>query len=209
MTVFGYAKTMRCTDGDRGKRLGTRGMLSRRVFVFGAGLWCGAGFWCRAIGKNAVISEAEMRQRCVILICRFSTTWPGNMLKANDELVIGVLGDDPFGRDKSFLKKFGSFARPLGEIGEFKREPRCHVVYIRSKVLRKFPNIMQALAGQNVMVFYDDPKFHAAGGMVCLHMRRATLHSDIYNAAVNLAGFKISKDILRKGVRGALRFNFK
>ena len=144
------------------------------------------------------------RQR-LFIISKF-VTWPAKAFAAADSpLVIGVLGQDPFGAalddavaDKSIdthpikIKRFKSFDPAAA--GALKK---CHVLFICLSEKDHVPDIIQALNGASVLTVSEAEDFPKKGGALLLGMSGSKLSLLVNQSAAKSAGLVISSKLLQ------------
>ena len=115
-------------------------------------------------------------------------------------LVIGVLGEDPFGSylDET-LRGETVRNRPLvlqryRRISEIKV---CHVLFISRSETSRLDQIFAALRGRSVLTVGDADDFITRGGMIRLVTEKGKIRIRIHIDAVRGAGLMISSKLLR------------
>jgi hypothetical protein len=122
-------------------------------------------------------------------------------------LVLGVLGDDPFGGtiDQLVAGKTAN-GRPLVvrrlKWGEDLRQ--CHILFISSSEHKRLPQILEALRGASVLTVGDMDQFGQQGGMIQFVLEQSKVRFEINIAAGEQARLKFSSKLLAlaKTVRG-------
>ena len=132
--------------------------------------------------------------------------WPDDVFEDDEApVVIGVLGNDPFGHvldDTVKGKKIGE--RPI-QIQRFdwnKEEDRsrlldCHVLYISSSEQYRFDDIHEALDKHPMLLVGDVEDFAANGGMIGLVLEKGRIVFQINRVAVARAKLRISARLLK------------
>lgn len=128
--------------------------------------------------------------------------WPAAAFaKADDPLVIGIIGKNPFGVTLESLvahehavghRIVVQQCRTMAEAG------RCHLLFVSSTERDELPQILEGLRGQPILTVAEFDGFIAKGGMVRLyrnseHKIRMRINPD----AVHAAGLSISSKLLR------------
>jgi hypothetical protein len=122
--------------------------------------------------------------------------------------VIGILGKDPFG---STLDQLVKTKTAMGRHIEVKRFTRvedvhgCQMLFIGASEARRFPAIIQALNGTNVLTVSEVPQFLEAGGMLNLVRVGNRVAFEANPRAAEHEGFRLSSKLLQLAVnlRGA------
>ena len=126
--------------------------------------------------------------------------WPPEAFDEEDSaLVLGVLGDDPFGaalqslRGKTVrgrgltIKRFDSL-RDLGH---------CHILFITSSVREQQQKALESLQGSNVLTVGEMQRFVQMGGIINFVIRKNKLRFEINLDAGKRAGLVISSQLLK------------
>jgi hypothetical protein len=130
------------------------------------------------------------------------TEWPERTWTKPDEpLVIGVLGEDPFGRAlEGVLAGKQVFGRPvrLERYARVEDVGRCHVLFISRREAERWPAIRQTLAGRALLTVSDMDRFCLNGGMVRLVKRTDdTIGLHVNPGEAERAGLKLSARLLQ------------
>ena len=125
--------------------------------------------------------------------------WPaGSITNAKPALVIGVLGNDPFGPYLSAATltntKQGTpiVLKACRNVEEAKT---CQLLFISSSEKANLASILSELQGRNILTVGDMDGFTSVGGMVNLVADR-TVHFQINLNAVRRTGLQISSQLL-------------
>jgi len=125
--------------------------------------------------------------------------WPSEAFAGADSaIVVGVLGEDPFGDALSALE--GKTA--LGRRVEVRRYTRAedavaaHVLFISASELRTLPSVLKALASSNILTVGDFEGFTEAGGVIRFYSKKNKMRVEINTAAAERAALKISSKLL-------------
>ena len=114
-------------------------------------------------------------------------------------LVIGVLGDDPFGPYLDELvrsEKIGGRPLQVRRLHKAEEIPGCHLLFVSHGVTH-FDRIAADLRGQSVLTVGDTDNFNRLGGMVRFVMENGKIRLRINAAAAQDAGLTISSKLLR------------
>jgi hypothetical protein len=172
--------------------------------------WLAGAFIAFAIGSSrgaepaaAAGSAAGEYQVKAVFLYNFAqfVEWPARAFAArNSPLVIGVLGEDPFGSYLDELVKGETVAgRPIvvrryrepAEIGE------CHILFVSDSESGRMPQIVAALQARSILTVSDAENFTRAGGMVRFVTESGKLRMRINHEAARESGLIISSKILR------------
>jgi hypothetical protein len=178
-----------------------RGSLRRRgtgeVGVFALVLLLLAG--PRAEAQEPPASEYQVKAVFLFNFAQF-VDWPAEEFSDSAApLVIGVLGDDPFGtildntlRDEHFggrpfeVRRFRTVADVTG----------CQILFI-SGVRRDRPEVLAALADRPILTVSEGDRFAQRGGMIGFVTDRKRIRLQINLEAAQAAGLVISSKLLR------------
>lgn len=115
-------------------------------------------------------------------------------------LIIGILGDDPFG---PYLDEVVSGevikGHPL-EVRRF-RSPedidKCHILFINEEGLGQLRASLKHLQDRTVLTVSDNAAFIRAGGMIRFHSENSKIRLQINPEAARASGLTISSKLLR------------
>lgn len=126
--------------------------------------------------------------------------WPPAVLpEANTPVVIGVLGENPFG---SYLGNLISGEQVNGHpivMQQYKNVEEikiCHILFINETEINKLKQAITTLKGQSILTVSDAPDFIEEGGMVRFVKRNNKLRIQINPLPVKEAGIIISSKLL-------------
>lgn len=121
-----------------------------------------------AMAGERVLNEYQVQAAYILNFIRF-TTWPQSAFRdTQQDIIMGMLGQDFFGPvlddiDGEYIKKrrlqilrFGPGGDPQG----------CHLIYISSSERRHLQPILASLKGTATLTISDMDNFAAAGGMI-------------------------------------------
>ena len=124
------------------------------------------------------------------------------------ELVIGIVGDDPFGKafrevedtavkgtaKRLLIKHFGSY-RAQGNLGG------CDILYISRSEKGNFEEITAAVKNKPMLTVADSPGFLARGGMINLVIINDKVRWEINRTRIEAAGLKLTSQLLQSAAR--------
>jgi hypothetical protein len=127
--------------------------------------------------------------------------WPTNAFpEAQAPLVIGVLGEDPFGAylDETVRgEKVNN--RPLA-VQRYRRVEEiktCHVLFISRSETDRLAEILAHLKGRNILTVGDADNFAQRGGMIRFVMEKNKTRLKVNLEAAKAANLTISSKLLR------------
>lgn len=135
----------------------------------------------------------------------FSTfvDWPPEAFeRTGNELVIGVLGEDPFGEilDATLRGKSVNNRRlVVRRFAGVKDARDSHILFISASERDRLPSILKALDGAAVLTVADVDGFATRGGQIAFHTIDRKVRFDINVAAVERARIKISAQLMKLG----------
>jgi uncharacterized protein DUF4154 len=177
-----------------------------RARMMGPGGLCFAAMAClfgsgvSLFGQTAPSAEYQIKAVFLFNLAQF-VDWPSKAFpESGKPLVIGVLGEDPFGSylDET-LRGEKVQNRPL-VLQRYRRvsEVRvCHVLFISRSENDRLDQIFAALRGRSVLTVGDSDDFITRGGMIRLVTERNRIRIRINADTVRAAGLTISSKLLR------------
>jgi YfiR/HmsC-like len=154
---------------------------------------------CKARSAGLVAREYDLKAAYLFNFTKF-IEWPEASFNGPAApLVVGLLGDDPFGdvldetvRGKAInhhplvVKRFKHGEDPVG----------CQVLFISRSERDRLPEIVRALHGQGVLLVSDMDEFLERGGMITFFLDADRLKFAINPESAEQAGLKISSKLL-------------
>lgn len=166
-----------------------------------------------ARGEDAppgALSDYQVKAAYLYYFTTFVDWPPEAFERTGNELVIGVLGEDPFGglldatlRGKSVNHR----TLVVRRFTSIKEARDSHVLFISASERDRIPSILKALEGAAVLTVGDFDGFATRGGQIAFHTIDRKVRFDINVAAVERARIKISAQLMKLGriVRGSGR----
>ena len=159
----------------------------------------------RTQGDDAASGIPSEYQIKAAYLYYFSTfvEWPPDAFARNgDDLVIGVLGEDPFGEilDNTIRGKAVYNKRLIVKRFESIKDAReSHILFISTSEQGRLPNILEALKGANVLTVGEIDGFASRGGGIGFRMEGRKVRFDINVAAVERSRIKVSAQLMKLG----------
>ncbi len=124
--------------------------------------------------------------------------WPADGAPG-DALVIGVLGQDPFGPALEALQRKTVKDRPIQvkRFATLDALERCHILFVSSSEQDNLLEILAAISGDSVLTVGETESFAKAGGVIRLVNRRTKVRFQINVAAGESSGLQISSQLLK------------
>ena len=178
----------------------------RRARSIRPGWLCSFGIACLLVsgvslfGQGAPSAEYQIKAVFLFNLAQFVDWPPKAFPEPGAPLVVGVLGEDPFGSylDET-LRGETVHNRPLilqryRRISEIRL---CHVLFISRSETDRLEQIFATLRGRNVLTVGDSDDFITRGGMIRLVTEKNKIRIRINQNAVRAASLTISSKLLR------------
>src|SRR5439155_17281982 len=155
-----------------------------------------------AVAQAQFEPKGEYALKAVFLynFCPF-IDWPKSAFASpNEPIVIGVIGEDPFG---SLLKEAvqGETSRGRAIQIEHYRKPNaighCHLLFVSRSETGRMDQILAAVAGKSVVTVGETDAFLDRGGMIALTAERNRIRLHINPSLLQAANLDVSSKLLR------------
>jgi len=149
--------------------------------------------------QNSQPGEYQIKAAFIFNFAKF-VEWPASALPTpTSPIVIGVLGENPFGDtlEKTVQNKTVE-DHPL-QIKWFQNAAdatNCHILFISASEKPRLPAIIKALNGNTVLTVADMDHFNEGGGMIAFVMEGTKIRFRINNEPAIRVGLKISSKLL-------------
>lgn len=159
------------------------------------------GMGLRAAEPTPAIS-AEYQVKAVFLFhfAQFAE-WPGTAFARPDSpVVIGILGQDPFGAYLEELvrdEKIGVRSLIVRRCNDLAESKGCHLLFISRSEAPNVDHLLESLKAQSILTVSDIEGFARSGGMVQFAMEGGKVRLRINVTEAKSAGLTISSKILR------------
>jgi YfiR/HmsC-like len=153
--------------------------------------------------------EYELKAAFLYTFAQF-TEWPAEVFPGpGAPLIIGIVGDDPFGRIlDDTIKEESIHGRPtvIRRIERGEDLKSCHLIFVSSSERRQLPQILAEIKGGSVLTMSEIDRFGYFGGIVTLTMEGPRVRFEINLNAAEQARLKISSKLLKLAkITGASR----
>jgi hypothetical protein len=144
--------------------------------------------------------EYKVKAVCLLNTARF-VTWPATSFGAADApLVIGILGDSPFGpvlteTVKGETVRNRSVVVRIVNLGD--AATRCHMLFVSRSERERLGPVLRSLAGTSVLTVSDIDGFARSGGVIGLTMENGKIRFGVNPDAAGRANLKIDSQFLR------------
>jgi hypothetical protein len=154
--------------------------------------------------QEAPLSEYRLKAAFLFNFAKF-VEWPQQAFaEPKSPIVIGVLGDNPFGTDlEETVRNKLIGARPV-VVKEFQAtDPatNCHILFISNSEKKRLPEILAPLRGHSVLTVGDTERFIEAGGMINLVPEGNKIRFQINDETARSAKLRISSKLLSLALR--------
>lgn len=156
-------------------------------------------------GSQHALAQTPSREYQLKAVFLFNFTqfvnWPATDFE-NDQspLVIGVMGDNPFGNYLSLTVAGEKInGHPLA-VQHYKSEEEiksCHILFVNFNETKKLEQVLGSVEGKNTLTVGDDPDFLKQGGMIKFVMNNNKIKLQINMEACKESKMVISSKLLR------------
>jgi hypothetical protein len=145
-------------------------------------------------------NEYALKSVFLYNFCHF-IEWPASAFSSpNDPLIIGIVGDDPFG---SLLKEAVEgetyHGRPI-QIEHY-RGPKdikhCHLLFVGRSEAGRVDAILGAVASKSAVTVGETEQFLERGGMIALTAERNRVRLSVNTSALRAGNLDVSSKLLR------------
>jgi len=170
-----------------------------------AGTWCVVwGLLCLGgLDASAQTSASREYQVKAVFLFNFAqfVEWPATAFASpSSPIVIGVLGDDPFGAylDETVRgEKVNNRPVEVQRYGRVEEVKTCHILFISRSEARHLEQILVSLKDRSLLVVGDGDDFARRGGMIRLATIQNKVRLIINVDAAQVANLTISSKLLR------------
>jgi hypothetical protein len=126
--------------------------------------------------------------------------WPAEAFSGSGaQLVIGVVGDDPFGGalDQAINgKSIGGHSLTIRRLKWGQDLRSCHILFISSSERKRLPQIIQSVRGASVLTVGDVDGFNQQGGIINFVLESSKVRFEINARASDQVRLRISSKLL-------------
>ncbi|HEX2711650.1 MAG TPA: YfiR family protein [Candidatus Acidoferrales bacterium] len=173
----------------------TGGVLALILVAAGAG----AGSVLRAWAQSEPPPEYQIKAAFLYNFAKF-VEWPADAFAdPHAPLVLGIVGEDPFGSvlDKLVLDKTVNGRGLL--IKRLKHGPdlrNCHILFVSSSERKRVAQILESLQGASVLTVGETQRFAQSGGVIDFILEENKVRFEINSDAAARARLNISSKLL-------------
>ena len=142
--------------------------------------------------------EYQVKAVCVLNAARF-VTWPASAFAAADSpLVIGVLGENPFGSLLEDAVNGQTVQRRRIVVRQVNagQAAGCHILFVCRSERDRLATVFQKLGTASVLTMSEIEGFAQSGGMLALTLDRGKIRFECNPAVAQRAGLKIDSQFL-------------
>jgi len=130
--------------------------------------------------------------------------WPGKAAPGDKTpIVIGILGDDPFGPQFELaLTKETVNGRPfaLKRLKDPQEAGGCQILFVGASEAARLPEIISAIRKQPILTVGDQERFAHQGGMINFVKQGGKVRFEVNTVAVETGGLKMSAKLLQVAI---------
>lgn len=178
-----------------------RGVNRRRPILPLWGLvWIALFTTCGVSAESTPPAEYQLKAVFLFNFAQF-VDWPARCFRnPDDPLVIGVLGDDPFGSYLDELVRDEKVGNRGLQVRRFRRGEEigtCHILFVSASESQGLESALQHLRGRSILTVSDLESFNRHGGIVRFVVEGGKIRLRINLAAAKACELNISSKILR------------
>jgi hypothetical protein len=151
----------------------------------------------RPFGAEALL-EYQVKAVCVLNAVRF-VSWPASAFQSADApLVIGILGENPFGSTLQDVVKGETYQQRRIVVRRVRLEEvaTVHVLFICHSERDHLQGILGALGDATVLTISENERFTQSGGMLGLRLAGGKIRFEANANAASRAQLKINSQFL-------------
>lgn len=181
-------------------RRGQRPAVPERVWRLALSLLLSGAAAQAALEPTQPVAEYQLKAAVLVNLAKF-VEWPANAFAGpGAPLVIGVVGQDPFG---GWLDQATAGQTVAGHPVQVQRlsptSPltQAQVLFVSRSEQARLPKVLEAVRGEPRLTVSDAPGFAAQGGMIGLVLREATVRFEVNLPVLQAAGLRLSSKVLK------------
>lgn len=158
-----------------------------------------AGGWPVAADSSTAPGEYQVKAAFLFNFTKFTDWPPGTFTISNAPIVIGIVGDDPFGPalDEAVRSELvGPRALAVKRLRAEDDWSGCQVLFFSRSEKDRLPELLSRVKGRPVLTVSDNKDFAELGGMINLVLVNKTVKLEINPAATKAGGLRISAKLL-------------
>ena len=163
-------------------------------------LWIGVSGGGTARAESSAPTMPQVQAAFLFNFAKF-VTWPNEAFQhSGDTLIIGVLGEDPFGaileetiRDKTVMGKKLAVKR----FASIQDAAHSHILFLSASEENRLSHMMTALDKTSILTVSDMEQFAEHGGMVAFTVEDQKVRFNVNLGAVERSGLKMGSQLLK------------
>lgn len=151
-------------------------------------------------GQERKPGEYEVKAVFIYNLAKF-IEWPDKIFDNSSTLTLYILGDDPFGTDLDAItgKLIKGKRIVVKQIDSPDDVEKGGILFISSSGKEDLRDILKRISGLPILTVGDTKSFAQRGVMINFYIENNKIRFEINLDAANLAGLKISSNVLRMG----------
>jgi|GEM_PF-2259925 len=149
---------------------------------------------------SAPMGEYRLKASYVSLLPDY-ITWPASSRQDGHQLVIGIVGESPFGNHLNDLflpgKPQSTKSRLVYITNNLRAIENCDVLFICESESERLYEILRKIKGRPVLTLADSPDFARRGVMINLFLDRDRIGFEVNLPALRSSGLEMSPHILK------------
>jgi len=150
--------------------------------------------------QSVVTKEYQLKAVFLFNFAQF-VEWPTNAFSgAQTPLVIGVMGENPFGTYLDEIVRGEEVNKHPLVIQRYRQAEEiktCHILFISQSEMDRLDQILASLKGRNILTVGDAESYAQRGGMIRFVTEKNKIRMRINLEAVKAANLTISSKVLR------------
>ena len=158
-----------------------------------------------AVGGDVITMHAATKEETqAIFMANFVkfVTWP-EPLKSEATIIVGVIGQDPFGENLKKVFAGKDFGGKTVEVKSFQAVPTeevCHILFISSSEEGNLSKILEALKNLSILTVGEMKQFVESGGMINFTLVEDKVRFEINLGSAKKVNLKINPKLLKLAV---------
>jgi hypothetical protein len=153
-----------------------------------------------SFGEERKLGEYEVKAVFIYNLAKF-IEWPDKSLDNSSTLTVYILGDDLFGTDldairDKLIKGKRIVVQQIDSPDDLKN---AGILFISSSEKEYLRDILKRISGLPILTVGDTKSYAQRGVMINFYIENNKIRFEINLEAANLAGLKISSNVLRMG----------
>ncbi len=153
-----------------------------------------------SLAQTSGMQEYQLKAVFLLNFTRF-VDWPNSAFSStNSPLVIGILGEDPFGKyleDAISGETVNGHSVTVQRYNSSEEIKTPHILFLNLPETKTGQQVTEALRGRSILTVSDRPDFLKAGGMIRFFTRDDKIKLEINPEAARAAHLVISSKLLR------------